>query len=75
FHDDIAAHPLPLAPGARTISLLAGADWSDEVPLRIAQSVQRLAETHMVAPVLARLPWLRGELRLIPPVAGGAETG
>jgi len=66
FHDDITAHPVPFAPFARTISLFAGADWSDAVPLEIARTVQRLVEPHMMDPALARLPWLKGEFRLIP---------
>jgi len=65
FHEEIAAHPLPFAPFERTISLFAGADWSDEVPLEIAQTVQRLAQLHMIEPALARLPWLSGTFRLI----------
>ncbi len=65
FHENITAHPLPFAPFERTISLFAGADWSDEVPLEIAQTVQRLVTLHMIEPALTRLPWLTGTFRLI----------
>jgi DNA-binding transcriptional LysR family regulator len=65
FQEDLAAHPLPFAPFARTISLFAGADWADAVPLEIARMVQRLVEPHMIDPGLARLPWLQGEFHLI----------
>lgn len=65
FHDDIAVHPLPFAPFARRISLFAGADWSDQVPIEIGQTMRRLVETHMIDPALARLPWLNGQFSLI----------
>lgn len=65
FRDELEAHAVPFKPFARTISLFAGADWADEVPLEIARTVQRLAQPHMIDPCLARLPWLSGQLRLI----------
>ena len=65
FHDDITAHPLPFAPFSRTISLFAGSDWSDHVPLEIAQIMRQLVQTHMIEPALARLPWLSDSLTLI----------
>ena len=65
FHEEITAHPLPFAPFERTISLFAGADWSDEVPLEIAETVQRLVKLHMIEPALSRLPWLSGTFCLI----------
>lgn len=65
FHDDITAHPLPFAPFSRTISLFAGADWSNQVPQEIARTMQQLVKTHMIDPAVARLPWLSGRLRLI----------
>lgn len=65
FHDHITAHPLPFAPFSRTISLFAGSDWSDHVPLEIAQIMRQLVQTHMIEPALARLPWLSGSLTLI----------
>ncbi|MFY9211543.1 MAG: LysR family transcriptional regulator [Aestuariivita sp.] len=65
YHDDIAAHPLPFAPFARRISLFAGSDWSDQVPIEIAQTMRRLILAHMIEPALSRLPWLSAELRLI----------
>lgn len=65
FQDDISAHPLPFAPFSRTISLFAGADWSDQVPLEIAETMRRLMSAHMIEPALVRLPWLGGSLGLI----------
>ena len=65
FHDDIEAHPLPFAGDARTISLFAGADWTDTVPRDVAQTVRRLVQSQMIDPGVARLPWLAGQLRVI----------
>ena len=67
FHDRLTAHPLP-AEGetpARTISLLTGADWSGRVPQDIARTVQQLMQTQMIAPALARLPWLGATFHLL----------
>ena len=65
FHDEIDAHPLPFAPFARTISLFAGADWSDQVPLEIARTMRQLVTAHMIDPALTRLPWLSDQFQLI----------
>jgi DNA-binding transcriptional LysR family regulator len=65
FHDKVDAMPLPYEPFARTISLYASADWADEVPLSIAQTMRTLLQTHMIEPAIATLPWLSGELRLL----------
>ncbi len=65
FHDAIDAFPLPFAAFSRTISLFAGADWSDRVPRDVAHTVQELVLSEMIEPAIARLPWLSGELRLL----------
>lgn len=65
FHQDLVAHPLPFAPLSRTISLFAGADWSDEVPREVARTVRRLVQELMIAPAHAQLPWLQEDLRVI----------
>lgn len=65
FHDDISAYQLPFGSAARTISLFAGADWSDRVPLNVAQTMQRLVQTQMIDPAVVRLPWLDGQMRLL----------
>ncbi|TNF23289.1 MAG: LysR family transcriptional regulator [Rhodobacteraceae bacterium] len=64
-HPDLAAHPLPFAGFARTISLFASADWTDEVPRDVARTVRRLVQEVMIAPARAQLPWLQDDLRLI----------
>ncbi|NRB36449.1 MAG: LysR family transcriptional regulator [Rhodobacteraceae bacterium] len=65
FHDQIDCHPLPTGAGARDIALLAGADWSEDVPRDLAATVRRLLADQTVKPALDRLPWLSGELRLL----------
>ncbi|MBV2358492.1 LysR family transcriptional regulator [Thalassococcus sp. CAU 1522] len=65
FHDRMEAHPLPWPPFARTISLYAGADWAGELPRDVARTVQLLMQEMVIAPALALLPWLDGELRLL----------
>ena len=67
FHDGIDAYPLPFQPFSRTISLFAGADWSDRVPLDMAQTMRRLVQSQMIDPAVSRLPWLAGQLKVIDP--------
>lgn len=65
FHDEIDAHALPVAPFARTISLFAGADWAEQVPRDVAETMRRLVQSQMIDPAIARLPWLAGQLQVI----------
>jgi DNA-binding transcriptional LysR family regulator len=65
FHDRLSAHPLPAPSPARTISLFAGAEWSGPVPRDIAQTVRQLMQTHMIAPAIAKLPWLAEGFHLL----------
>jgi len=65
FHDEIDAFPLPFAAFARTISLFAGADWTDQVPRDVAETMRRLVQSQMIDPAVSRLPWLAGQLRVI----------
>ena len=65
LHDRIAAHPLPFAPFARTISLFSGADWASPVPQDIARTVRELVQAQVVGPALAQLPWLERDLRTL----------
>ncbi|MCV3272269.1 LysR family transcriptional regulator [Roseobacter sinensis] len=67
FHTQIEAFPLPGPPFARQISLFASEDWADDVPLNIAQTMRRLIQTHMIDPALSDLPFLSGELEILPP--------
>ncbi|MGE4324861.1 MAG: LysR family transcriptional regulator [Pseudodonghicola sp.] len=65
FHDDLDVFPLPFPAFSRTISLFAAADWADRVPRDVAQTMRRLVRSQMIDPVVNRLPWLAGQLRVI----------
>ena len=65
FHEQVSAHPLPIPPFSRTISLLAGGDWADTVPRDVAQTMRSLIHTHMISPATERFPWFEGEFRVI----------
>lgn len=65
FHDQIDAYALPFAPFSRIISLFSGADWADRVPRDVAQTMRHLVQSQMIAPAVARLPWLAGQLQVI----------
>ena len=58
-------HRLPFQPFARTISLFAASDWTDEVPRDVARTTKMLVSDMVIGPAWARLPWLEGELRLL----------
>ncbi len=63
FLQGIDAHPLPLPPMSRRISLIAGGDWTDDIPGQIAQIARDLIQTHFTAPGLQLMPWLKGQYR------------
>ncbi|MDE4176488.1 LysR family transcriptional regulator [Phaeobacter sp. PT47_59] len=65
FHDQIEAYALPFGTAARTISLFTGADWADQVPRDVAQTMRHLIQSQMIDPALVRLPWLAGEFKVI----------
>lgn len=65
FHADLQAHPLPIPPFARQISLFASAEWSDTVPQDIAETMRRLIKSQMIDPALAELPFLHGQLEIL----------
>lgn len=65
FHDQLDAFPLPFGAASRTISLFTAADWADQVPREVAQTMLRLLQTQVIDPALSRLPWLSSELHLL----------
>ncbi len=65
FHDRMEAHPLPIKPFARTISLFAASDWADRVPRDVARTTRKLVSELVIGPALRQLPWLDGELRVL----------
>lgn len=64
-HDQMEVHPVPFKPFARTITLFAGADWTDQVPRDVARTMRVLVNDMVIGPALARLPWLEGEFRVL----------
>lgn len=64
-HEALEAHPVPFAPFSRTVSLFAGSDWADTVPSDVARTLRHLMDEMVIAPALAVLPWLQGELRVL----------
>ncbi len=65
FHEKVDAHPLPFAPFARNISLLARDDWADTVPRDMAQTLRTLIGQHIIMPGIARFPWLKSDFRVL----------
>lgn len=65
FHDQIDAFALPFGASARTISLFAGADWADQVPREVAETMRRLVQSQIIDPAIGKLPWLARDLRVI----------
>jgi len=56
---------LPCAPLSRSISGFARRDILGEMPGVIAARLRTLLQERIVAPQVARLPWLKGELRVV----------
>lgn len=65
FRDAADVLPLPFAPLERTISLSARAGVLVEMPSHIAALLRPLLQAQVVDPVVARLPWLAGRLRVL----------
>lgn len=65
FLDDLDIAPLDAPPLSRTISVMARADALLDIPEQVAAATKRRAEDAIVAPVLARWPWLAGQLALL----------
>ena len=65
FREQTEILPLPGAPLSRTISLMARAGVLGDIPSRTAERVRRHLADLVVAPTVARLPWLAGQLRIL----------
>jgi DNA-binding transcriptional LysR family regulator len=65
FRDAVGVLPLPFAPLTRTISLSARAGVLRDMPERMAAMLRPLLQRQVVNPVVARLPWLDGALRVL----------
>ena len=62
--DRIEVRPLPFAPLERAIALTARAGILQDLPLRIATDLRGLLATRVIAPALARWPFMAPALRL-----------
>lgn len=65
FRERTELLPLPFAPLSRTISLSARRGVLGDMPARTAKRLRALLAEHVVAPAVARLPWLKESLRLL----------
>ncbi|HHS94476.1 MAG TPA: LysR family transcriptional regulator, partial [Rhodobacterales bacterium] len=65
FVGEVDIHPLPVAPLSRRISLSARKDRFGTTPADIAARLKPLLEALIIAPTLARYPFLTGQLRLL----------
>lgn len=64
FHDHVDALPLPLKALSRSISLIARAGEMETIPQDIAGLMRPLIRDRLVAPCVARFPWLEGSFRI-----------
>ncbi|MGO4916519.1 LysR family transcriptional regulator [Pseudogemmobacter sp. W21_MBD1_M6] len=65
FRDMADVLPLPFAPLSRTISLTARRGVLKDIPARTAVQLRGLLQEMIVAPGLARMPWLGETLKLM----------
>ncbi len=67
FRDQADVLPLPFQPLTRTISLTARRGILQGMPADVAHDLRGLVSELIVAPGLARMPWLDGALRVLGP--------
>ncbi|MFC2966745.1 LysR family transcriptional regulator [Acidimangrovimonas pyrenivorans] len=65
FRDKVDVLPLPFAPLSRRISLTARAGVLRDMPGQVAGRLRPLLQELVVAPAVARMPWLEGALRVL----------
>lgn len=65
FHDALDVLALPLKPLARNISLIARGDTLKDIPTQIADDLRPMIRDLLVAPMIARYPWLVDDLRVL----------
>lgn len=65
FRDRAEVLALPFAPLSRTISLNARRGGPRGMPEQVAGRLRPLLEELVVAPALARMPWIAGDLRVL----------
>jgi DNA-binding transcriptional LysR family regulator len=65
FRDRAEVLPLPFAPLSRTISLNARRGVLKGMPEQVAGRLRPLLQELIVAPAVARMPWIAGDLRVL----------
>jgi DNA-binding transcriptional LysR family regulator len=65
FHDQVDVLPLPMDPISRSLSLSARSGVLHDMPGQIAGSLRRLIGDLVVGPMLERMPWAAGQLRVL----------
>ena len=65
FVEAVEVHPLPCAPLGRSISLTARKGVLGEMPADVAGRLKPLIEALVVAPAVARIPFLEGAIRVL----------
>lgn len=65
LHGALRPSPLPFDAPPRTISLFVSAEWSGNAHLDISRVMREMIETHMIAPLQAKLPWIGAEAMLL----------
>ncbi len=67
YHDELRAVPFPGRPFARTISLTCAEGLPASIRGLIEQSLRSAVQRLVLAPTLARYPWLAESFALLPP--------
>ena len=65
FCERVDILPLPMAPLARRVYLIARSEVFEDLPRRLAERLKPLLREMIVAPEVERLPWLRDALRVL----------
>ncbi|MFV0334194.1 MAG: LysR family transcriptional regulator [Tropicimonas sp.] len=65
FRDQVDILPLPMAPLARRVHLIARPEMFEDMPRRLAGRLKPLLQEMIVAPETDRLPWLKDALRVL----------
>ena len=65
FRDKVDVIALPMAPMARTISLIARRGVLHDMPEQVADRLRPLLTDLIVGPAKARMPWLGDGLRVL----------
>ncbi len=62
FHDELDVLALPFNPLSRNISLIARGNTLADIPVQIAHDLRPMIREILVAPMVARCPWLMDDL-------------